>query len=64
MARRRGADGPVRARLEDAQELRLQCDRHLGELVEEHRPIVRDGEESLVALVGTRKRTALVAEEL
>jgi hypothetical protein len=58
------ADPVQRARLQHAQELHLQLDRHLGDLVEEHRAAVRLLEEADVAPLGAGEAAALVAEQL
>src|SRR5208337_5248332 len=51
-------------RLEDAQELRLDVERELTDLVQEHRPVVRQLEGPLPGAHRARVRAALVAKEL
>src|ERR1051326_6120480 len=58
------ADAPELALLEHAQELDLQLDRHLRDLVEEHRPALGQLEVALAALDGVRERALLMAEDL
>ena len=58
------ADAAHDAVLHDAQELRLERQRHLGELVEEERAVVRDLEETDLVAVGARERALPVTEHL
>src|SRR5262249_13556240 len=58
------ADAAELARLEDAQELRLDVERELADLVEEDGAAVRELEGALARVDGARERAALVAEEL
>ena len=62
--RLRGADPREQARLENAEKLDLQIERHLGHLVEEQRAAVRSFEESLVLAIGPCEAAFLVAEDL
>src|SRR5438105_4108716 len=48
---------------EEPQELRLEPERHLGDLVQEDRAAARELEEPLLLLLRVRERALLVAEE-
>src|SRR5205823_7457991 len=61
---RRRADRTNLALLQDAEQLRLERDRHLGHFVEEERAAVGDLEESFFVLVRAGERSLLVPEEL
>ena len=58
------ADPAELLRLQDSQQLRLQRQRQLADLVEEQRPGVRGGEQTLAIARRVRERTADVAEQL
>src|SRR6185369_16472826 len=58
------ADGQDHALLQNAQEMRLQLDRHLRQLVEEHSASVGALEEAEVAANRAREATLLVTEQL
>src|SRR5205085_11194035 len=58
------AELAVAALLQDAQKLRLQFDRHLGDLVEEERAALRVLYEAVLVRVRARERALRVAEQL
>ena len=58
------ADAHEGARLEHAQQLDLQVERHLGDLVEEQRAAVGALEEAQVLAIGAGEAALLVAEDL
>ncbi len=58
------ADGAHRADLEGAKQLRLHLERHLAELVEEERALVRLDEEPLAVGAGVGESAADVTEQL
>ena len=58
------ADGTHVAELQDAQELRLQAERHVADLVEQQRPAVGLGEQALAGLDRAGEPAANVPEEL
>ena len=58
-----GAERAEAAVLEDAQELGLELDRHLGDLVEQDRPAARELELPARAPLGAREGAALVPED-
>src|SRR5262249_1342397 len=61
---RAAANAGELALLQHAQQLRLEGERHVGDLVEEERPTGRGLELADPALDGTRERAALVSEQL
>jgi hypothetical protein len=60
----RGAHAHEGARLQHAQQLDLQVQRHLGDLVQEQRASARALEKALVLAVRAREAALLVAEDL
>jgi hypothetical protein len=50
--------------LEHSQQGDLGFDRHIANLIEENRPVVRDFEPAGMPLIGSRERALLVTEEL
>src|SRR6185503_3671303 len=55
------AEGPL---LERAEELRLERRGHVADLVQEHRPVVRELEQALLLGLGVGEGALLMAEEL
>ena len=58
------ADATQNTVLNDAQQLRLQRKRHLGEFVEEECSTIRDFEQPDLFAIGARERTLAVAKHL